>query len=254
MGQHVDISWVHVVGNIKDVVGYMSWVHVVGTCRGEHVVGNNYYVVDDTMYPRHHSICTHDIKNEPTTSKMYPRYQHAPMTCWHIVGTCRGEHFWCRGWHAPTISIVCTHDMSNVPTISMVCTHDIILSPTTSLYYPRHQKCTHDIMMSWVAFWYRGYMSWATFLMSWGTFDIFWRNAPTTSLCTHDINMLSKTSFMSWKNLACSPRHVSHDIKTLPTTSKCYPRHVIQDINTSWVHLIDIVGALMSWVHDWYRG
>ena len=136
--RHVDISWVHVVGNIKHVVGNKSW----GTSRGIHVVGNivdvvgnNYYVLDD-MYPRHRSICTHDMLNIPTIStcthdiwlkvpdmltyrgymswatlSMAWRASRGYMSWVHVVGTCRGEHrscrreqLLCRGCHVSTTS------------------------------------------------------------------------------------------------------------------------------------------------------
>ena len=132
--------------------------------------------------------------------------------------------------------VKCTHDINMNPRRQYTCIHDIIFSSTTSLCYPRH----HDMLT------YRGYISWGTFLMSWGTFASMY---PRHQNIPHDIIMY--------------PRHhsclayiwnVSHDM--VPTISKCYPRHLnkwyprhgVQDIIISCVHLIDVVGTLMSWV------
>ena len=48
----------------------LSWVHVVG--NSDHVLGNNFYVLDD-MCSHHHMICTHDMLNTPTTSSRVPK-------------------------------------------------------------------------------------------------------------------------------------------------------------------------------------
>ena len=92
------------------------------------------------MYPRY-NIVTHDIDLLPTISICYPRH----IICTHdihvphdIVGTCRGEHFWCRGLHLT----LCTHDIVMLPTTSHVVgnichvAHDM---------YPRHQNVVHDM-------------------------------------------------------------------------------------------------------------
>ena len=73
--------------------------------------------------------------------------------------------------------------------------------------------------------------------------DVLGYNVPTTSILTHDINMYPRhQSCRGYAPHDMYPRYQNdiHDIKMLPTIRT-------HDTITSWVHLIDVVGWLMSW-------
>ena len=107
-----DINKTTVHSRMPKLTYNFSASYVVGNVID--VVGNIIDVVDD-MYPRHHSICTHDMLSVPTICYMYPRY------------------------------VNCIHDINMSPRHQYTCIHDIIFSSTTSLCYPRHHDCSHIV-------------------------------------------------------------------------------------------------------------
>ena len=65
----------------------MSWGSLV------HVVGNNYYVVDD-MYPRYLSICTHDMLDATHDIKNVPHdINHVPHDINQTIVNSRMQRF-----------------------------------------------------------------------------------------------------------------------------------------------------------------
>ena len=129
--------------------------------------------------------CTHDILCYPRHGRctqdmwMYPRhgqYTQDVHVCWHILDTCLGEHFWCRGIHFAK----CTQDMVDVPkTWSMYPRHNnvpktwltffIVPKTSTQDMVNAPKTCTQDMVISWVHLIdvLGNTMSWGTSTMSW---------------------------------------------------------------------------------------